>query len=84
MQRAFHAIQEAKVLAERIDRTEKNKMRAQLEEVAAIYRLAEEKMERYERETVVAEYKRYWRELISEHHQRLENLSRYMVIKCNR
>lgn len=71
-------------MAERVDRSDKNKMRAQLEEIAAIYRLAEEKMEGYERETRVAEYRRYWRELMSDHHQRLENLSRYMVIKCNR
>lgn len=71
-------------MAERIDRNQKNRMRAQLEEVAAAYRLAEEKMEAYFRETEVAEYRRFWRELIADHHQRLENLSRYMVVKCNR
>lgn len=71
-------------MAERIDRILKNKMRAQLEEIADIYRLAEEKMEQYERETEIGEYKRYWRELITDHHGRLEDLSRYMVIKCNR
>jgi len=71
-------------MAERIDRNQKNRMRAQLEEVAAAYRLAEEKMEAYSRETEVTEYRRFWRELISDHHQRLENLSRYMVVKCNR
>jgi len=71
-------------MAERIERPQKNKMRAQLEDIAAIYRQAEEKMEGYERETEVAEYKRYWREMIAQHHGRLENLSRYMVVKCNR
>ncbi|NLW90926.1 MAG: hypothetical protein GXY34_04930 [Syntrophomonadaceae bacterium] len=71
-------------MAERIDRGQKNKMRAQLEEIAAFYREAEEKMGQYERETEVGEYKRYWRELIADHHGRLENLSRYMVIRCNR
>jgi len=71
-------------MSERIDRIQKNKMRAQLEDIAAAYRLVEEKMEGCLRETEVPEYRRYWRELIADHHQRLENLSRYMVVKCNR
>lgn len=71
-------------MAERIERIHKNKMRAQLEDIAAAYRLLEEKMEGYRRETEIGEYKRYWQELIADHHQRLENLSRYMVVKCNR
>jgi len=59
-------------------------MRAQLEDIAAMYRVAEEKMTEYQRDSEIGEYKRYWRELIADHHGRLENLSRYMVIRCNR
>jgi hypothetical protein len=69
---------------EKIERKDKNQMRADLEAILEIYRKLEEQIDIYEAQTVPGEYRRFWRELHEENRQRIQTLSRYMVVRCNR
>ncbi|HWP98202.1 MAG TPA: hypothetical protein VN426_15250 [Syntrophomonadaceae bacterium] len=71
-------------MGEKIDRKQKNQMRADLEEILNVYRKLEEQIDLCEARTETGEYRRFWRELREENHQRIQTLSRYMVVRCNR
>ncbi|NLO20978.1 MAG: hypothetical protein GX119_03125 [Syntrophomonadaceae bacterium] len=68
----------------RIDRQQKNAMRAQLEEVLAIHRSLDKKIDGYRKESTHSEYSRFWNELKHENNENIKNISRFMVLKCNR
>lgn len=68
----------------RIDRLQKNRMRAQLESVLDVHRQLDTTIEAYEGQTEVEEYRRFWNELRGKNRENIQYLSRYMVTKCNR
>lgn len=68
----------------RIDRLQKNRMRAQLESVLDVHRQLDTTIETYEGQTEVEEYRRFWNELRGKNRENIQYLSRYMVTKCNR
>ncbi len=70
--------------AVRIERAQKNQMRAQLEKILEVYRQLGERINRYENETEVGEYLTFWQELKTSNRQSIDRISRYMVMKCNR
>ena len=71
-------------MAARIARVDKDKMRAQTEEILAMYKALAEKMEFYADQTEVEEYSTFWQDLINNNRRIISQLSRYMVMKCNR
>jgi len=68
----------------RIERKQKNIMRSQLEEVLKMQKDIAEKIENFDQETEVAEYKKFWQELRQTNAQTIQKVSNYMVRKCNR
>lgn len=59
-------------------------MRAQLENILTLQRQVAEKIEIYQQESKVPEYRHFWHNLAESHQQDIESISRYMVMKCNR
>lgn len=68
----------------RIDRSDKNQMRAKLEEVLQIQKDLVKKIEKYEQAIEVPEYKEFWRDLSKCHNDLNRKVYNYMVRKCNR
>jgi hypothetical protein len=68
----------------RIARAEKDKMRAQTEEILAMHKNLVEKIEFYASQTEVEEYNAFWQDLIKNNQRLMSQISRYMVMKCNR
>ena len=71
-------------MAARIARVDKDKMRAQTEEILAMHKALVERIEFYADQTEVEEYNTFWQELINNNRRIMGQLSRYMVMKCNR
>ncbi len=68
----------------RIPRPDKDRMRAQLEEVLRLQKSLVEKIGAFSQQTEVGEYKVFWGELKTSHNELNNKVSRYMVRKCNR
>ncbi len=68
----------------RVERSQKNQMRAQLEEIVETYRSIQERVEAFKRDTQHVEYKKLWLDLLYKNDQQIQSLSRFMVTKCNR
>lgn len=68
----------------RIARPDKDRMRAQLEEILRQQKSLLEKIEAFSSETKVGEYSTFWGELKTSYHTLNQKISRYMVRKCNR
>lgn len=68
----------------RIPRPDKDRMRAQLEEVLHQQKSLMEKIEAFLLQTEVPDYQVFWRELKTSHNELNHRISRYMVRKCNR
>lgn len=68
----------------RINRQEKNTMRSHLEEILAIHRSLDQKIDSYRKESTHSEYSRFWNELKQQNSENIKNISRFMVLKCNR
>ncbi len=68
----------------RIDRQQKNAMRAQLEEVLTIHHSLNQKIESYQKASTHSEYTRFWNELKQENGENIKKISKFMVLKCNR
>lgn len=75
---------EARISVTRIDRPEKNRMRSHLEEIIRLYRAVSEQMEACQKETEAQEYLEYWQVLKNKNTELIQEISRYMVRKCNR
>ncbi|HNX92340.1 MAG TPA: hypothetical protein PKI17_02355 [Syntrophomonas sp.] len=71
-------------MAARIARADKDKMRAQTEEILAMHKQMIEKIEFYAAQAEVEEYMNFWQELLGNNRRLIGQLSRYMVTKCNR
>ena len=68
----------------RIARVDKNQMRAQIEEILALHKALVEKIELYASQAEVEEYQSFWGDLINNNRRIIGQVSRYMVMKCNR
>lgn len=68
----------------KIDRQEKNTMRSQLEEVLAIHKNLDNKIESFKKEVTSTEYRRFWNEIKEQNSEKIKNISKFMVLKCNR
>jgi uncharacterized protein VirK/YbjX len=68
----------------RIERQQKNIMRSQLEEILAIHRTLEKKIDLYRKESTHSEYSRFWNDLRANNNENIKTISRFMVLKCNR
>ncbi len=68
----------------KINRQDKNLMRKQLEEILSIQKDLDKKINNYQQESVVEEYRGFWQELGQNNKDSIQRVSRYMVRKCNR
>lgn len=68
----------------KIDRKQKNIMRAQIEDVLKMQKEINKKIESYAAQTEPPEYKKFWQELQTRNLETIKKVSRYMVAKCNR
>lgn len=68
----------------KISRQDKNLMRKQLEEILSIQKDLDKKINNYQQESVVEEYRGFWQELGQNNKDSIQRVSRYMVRKCNR
>lgn len=68
----------------RIARVDKDKMRAQTEEILAMHKQMIERIEFYAAQAEVEEYMNFWHDLLGNNRRIMSHLSRYMVTKCNR
>ncbi|ABI67419.1 hypothetical protein [Syntrophomonas wolfei] len=68
----------------KISRQDKNLMRKQLEEILSIQKDLDKKIDNYQQESVVEEYRGFWQELGQNNKDSIQRVSRYMVRKCNR
>lgn len=67
----------------RIDRKQKNVMRAQLDDVLQLQKDIGKKLENYASETEAVEYQRFWRDLQTSNQETIHKISRYAIAKCN-
>ncbi len=68
----------------KIDRQQKNIMRSQLEEILVVHQNLDKKIEAFREESASSEYRRFWNELKEQNSEKVKNISRFMVMKCNR
>lgn len=68
----------------KIDRKQKNIMRAQLEDVLQLQKDLVKKIETYATQTEPVEYQKFWNELRTSNQETIHKVSRYMIAKCNR
>lgn len=68
----------------KINRQDKNLMRKQLEEILSIQKDLDKKINNYQQESVVEEYRGFWQELGQNNKDSIQRVSRYIVRKCNR
>jgi uncharacterized protein VirK/YbjX len=68
----------------KISRQDKNLMRKQLEEILSIQKDLDKKINNYQQESIVEEYRGFWQELGQNNKDSIQRVSRYMVRKCNR
>ncbi|MGI5911291.1 MAG: hypothetical protein ACOX6E_01740 [Syntrophomonadaceae bacterium] len=68
----------------KIERTQKNIMRNQLEEVLKKHHEINEKIDDFNKTTEVPEYQQFWQELKRTNSETIKTISRFAVRKCNR
>lgn len=68
----------------RIDRTDKNRMRGNLEEILRLEKQIEKQIESYLQSETVEPYKNFWQDLKKQYHLNIQNTHNFMVRKCNR
>jgi len=68
----------------RIDRPDKNRMRANLEEILLLQKQLEQQIDNYLQTETVDIYKNFWQDLKKKYNQNIQNTYNYMVRKCNR
>lgn len=68
----------------KIDRQQKNQMRARIEDILKLQKDIDKKIDEYAAQTEPAEYKKFWQELKTINLETIQKVSRYMVTKCNR
>ena len=68
----------------RIERPTKNAMRARLEKVLQQYQDIDLMISQFHRETEHDDYRRFWDEIQRNNNELIQQISRYMVVRCNR
>jgi len=68
----------------RVDRTEKNRMRTNLEEVFQLQKELEKRLNDFLQVETVDNYRLFWQELKNQQTENLHTIYNYMVRKCNR
>lgn len=68
----------------RIDRQQKNMMRARLEKMLELQKELERQIEASQKETQVPEYREFLQKLRAINNENIQVTSRYMIRKCNR
>jgi hypothetical protein len=71
-------------ITKRIDRPIKNAMRARLEHILQHYREIAVSIDKFRVQTANEEYVRFWDQLQHDNDELMRNISRYMVMRCNR
>lgn len=71
-------------ITKRIDRPIKNAMRARLEHILQHYREIAVSIDKFRVQTANEEYARFWNQLQHDNDELMRNISRYMVMRCNR
>ena len=69
---------------ERINRPDKNRMRANLEEILLLQKQLEQRIDNFLQVETVETYQLFWQELKNLNNQNIKTISNYMVRKCNR
>lgn len=67
-----------------ISRSDKSRMRENLEEILALQKEMEKRIDKFHKDEVVEDYRLFWQELKSQYNQNTQIISNYMVRKCNR
>lgn len=68
----------------RVERSQKNLMRSQMEEIILLFKSMQDRIELFNEQTIHEDYKKIWRELIAMNDQQIQKLTRLMIAKCNR
>ncbi len=68
----------------KIDRKQKNIMRAQIEDVLQLQKDIGKKIEDYAATTEPPEYQKFWQDWQNRNQETIQKVSRYMIAKCNR
>jgi hypothetical protein len=71
-------------MAARIDRQQKNMMRARLEKMLELQKELDRQIEASQKETQVPEYREFLKKLKSINNENIQVTSSYMIQKCNR
>jgi hypothetical protein len=72
------------IIQSSISRSDKNRMRENLEEILMLQKEMEKRIDNFQKDEVVEDYRLFWQELKSLYNQNLQTVSNYMVRKCNR
>lgn len=68
----------------RIDRPDKNRMRANLEEMLLLQKQLEKRIDDFLQAEAVENYRLFWQELKNQYQQSIQNTYNFMIRKCNR
>lgn len=68
----------------KIDRQEKNIMRAKIEDVLQMQKDIDVKINSYAATSQPVEYQKFWQDLQTRNQDTIRKVSRYMIAKCNR
>jgi hypothetical protein len=71
-------------MAARIDRQQKNMMRARLEKMLELQKELDRQIEASQKESQVPEYREFLKKLKSINNENIQVTSSYMIQKCNR
>lgn len=72
------------IIQSSISRSDKNRMRENLEEILVLQKEMEKRIDNFQKDEVVEDYRLFWQELKSQYNQNTQIVSNYMVRKCNR
>jgi hypothetical protein len=68
----------------KIDRTEKNRMRKNLEEIVLLQKELEARVDNFLKDESIEDYQLFWEELKKQQNQNIQRVTSYMTRKCNR
>lgn len=68
----------------KINRQQKNAMRMQLEKVLQMQKDLDKKIDNFQKDCEVDEYRKFWQEIKKQNKENILHVSRFMVRKCNR
>lgn len=71
-------------IRKRIDRPIKNAMRARLDQILQQYREIANNIEDFRTQTACEEYAQFWEHLQRDNDEIMRNISKYVVMRCNR